>query len=282
MNIGELGERRNGSAHPTDAERRNGEIPCVAIIDMDSRQCRLVHGILQRAGYQVIQTNGNLDIWDIIYRKPALIILDRELAENGGEFELNNIRKFSSLPIIVMDNDYNEDRLSDMLRERGADDYLVKGKFSDAELVAKVGAILRRKRYTPEDTRPAIFENGELTINFAQHLVSIQDREINLTPTEYKLLAHLAKNLGKIVPIEDILRAVWDPGYKNALHLVRVHIARLRKKLGMHPGTNGSRESGKFEFLTTHEAGYRMPNLNQPKTSGTITMNPAPILPRTE
>ena len=139
--------------------------------------------------------------------------------------------------ILDLDNEPQPDALLRLLPEYGgqsrvgADGYLV----GAPELIARVKALMRRaKQYTKEATTPS-FTTGDLTVDFSQHQALREGQPINLTPTEYRILAHLARNAGRVVTQDDLLTKVWGPAYRDEAHLLRVNIARLRQKVEPEP-----------------------------------------------
>ena len=122
----------------------------------------------------------------------------------------------------------------------GADDYLTK-PFSIEELLARVRAVLRRAQFTASEQAHAMRTTttiGELTIDYAQHLVTMGGREIELTPTEYRILAYLAQNSGRVVTQDLLLEHVWGTEYVGEGHMLQVNVNRLRRKIEpdpMHP-----------------------------------------------
>jgi len=113
--------------------------------------------------------------------------------------------------------------------DMGADDYIAK-PFSAQELMARVKAVLRRTKLQDEQPAPR-FCSGNLTVDFAQHRVTLRNQEVNLTATEYRLLSYLARNAGRVLTPGQLLERVWGEDYIGESHLIQVNIARLRKKL---------------------------------------------------
>jgi two-component system KDP operon response regulator KdpE len=132
------------------------------------------------------------------------------------------------------------------------DDYLTK----PFGLIARVKALMRRaKQYTKEATTPA-FSTGDLTFDFTQHHALREGQPIILTPTEYRILAYLARNAGRVVTQDDLLTKVWGPAYRDEAHLLRVNIARLRQKVEPEP-------SNPRYVITRPGIGYSLNKLEQ-------------------
>ena len=146
----------------------------------------------------------------------------------------HRVREFSTVPIIIITA---QGRSQDKVRglDLGADDYLTKPLNMD-ELLARVRAVLRRAQVT-EDERAlrTAMTIGDLTIDFGQQLVLMAGRKVVLTPTEYRLLAYLARNAGRIVPQDLLLEHVWGKEYVGEHHMLQVNINRLRHKLEVDP-----------------------------------------------
>jgi two-component system KDP operon response regulator KdpE len=151
-----------------------------------------------------------------------------------GREVARRLRDFSIAPILMLTaKDAEEDKVAGL--DAGADDYLTK-PFGAQELLARVNALLRRaKQYTKEAATPAI-SSGPLTVDFGQHQAFMEGQPVNLTPTEYKILACLARSMGRVVTQDDLLTKVWGPEYRDEAHLLRVNIARLRQKVEKDPG----------------------------------------------
>ncbi len=158
----------------------------------------------------------------------GLALLDRVRASDGLGSRID-----PDLPVIVLSGRSGD---ADRVRSfaRGADDHLAK-PFSYQELLARVRAVLRRAHLTAADTRPGVFEQGDLRVEFSQHQVKLRNKLVPLTPTEYRILAYLARNAGRVVTQPDLLSKVWGPEYKDEAHLLRVNIARLRQKVESTP-----------------------------------------------
>ena len=165
---------------------------------------------------------------------PDLVLLDVMMPRMNGFAVCHRVREFSTVPIIIITA---QGRSQDKVRglDLGADDYLTKPLNMD-ELLARVRAVLRRAQLT-EDERAlrTAMTLGGLTIDFGQQLVRLSGRKVVLTPTEYHLLAYLARNAGRIVPQDLLLERVWGKEYVGEHHMLQVNINRLRHKLEVDP-----------------------------------------------
>ncbi len=163
---------------------------------------------------------------------------------------IRKVRTWSNTPIIVV-SARSEDKDKIEALDAGADDYLTK-PFSVDELLARLRVSLRRVRYDSEKLLKdsTVFINGDLKIDYAAGSVFMEDKEIHLTPIEYKLLCLLAKNAGKVLTHNFILHEIWGD-YTNDVSALRVFMATLRKKIEKNPSQP--------EYIQTHIGiGYRM------------------------
>ena len=142
------------------------------------------------------------------------------------------VREFSSVPIIIITaRGQDQDKVRGL--DLGADDYLTK-PFSVDELLARVRAVIRRSQFTAREYTQglrATTATGSLIIDYSQHIVTLHGREIALTPTEYRIIAYLAQNVGRVVTQDLLLEHVWGPEYLGESHMLQVNINRLRRKL---------------------------------------------------
>src|ERR671938_1308562 len=208
----------------------------VVVADDDPRLLRLVQFNLQQAGYRVVSAaDGNRALRLAESENPDLILLDVRMPIMDGLEVCRRVRNFSTVPIIMVTaKEAEEDKVAGL--DAGADDYLTK-PFGAPELMARVRAVLRRTKLYSGDTTEPVFESADLRVDFAQQLASRDGRPINLTPTEYRIVAYLARHAGRVVTQADLLTKVWGPEYENEAHLLRVNIARLRQKLEQDPST---------------------------------------------
>jgi DNA-binding response OmpR family regulator len=161
---------------------------------------------------------------------PALVILDITMPKLDGFEACRRVREWSQLPIIMLSARGGEQDKVKCL-DLGADDYLVK-PFAIGELLARVEAVLRRARAAEAPTAEPTFVSQGLHIDFAARRVTMADREVNLTPTEYSLLKELALHRGKVLTHRTLLNRVWGPEYGDESEYLRVFVNRLRHKLG--------------------------------------------------
>jgi two-component system KDP operon response regulator KdpE len=188
---------------------------------------------------------------DLVARwRPDVIILDLTLPDLDGIEVCRRLRSWTQVPIIVLSVREGEaDKVTAL--ELGADDYLTK-PFSMAELLVRVRVALRHAtRAAGGSDREARFQTGGLVIDFEGHQVSVEGREIHLTPTEYDLLKYLALNAGRVLTHRAILRAVWGPAYEQEVTYLRVFCNQLRRKIEPNP-------SRPRYLLTELGIGYRL------------------------
>jgi DNA-binding response OmpR family regulator len=206
----------------------------VLVADDDPRLLKLIQRNLEIANYRVVTvSDGPSVLKQAEAEEPDLYVLDIMMPGLDGREVTRRLREFSIAPVLMLTaKDTEDDKVAGL--EAGADDYLTK-PFGAPELIARVKALMRRaKQYTKEATTPS-FTTGELTVDFSQHQALREGQPINLTPTEYRILAHLARNAGRVVTQDDLLTKVWGPAYRDEAHLLRVNIARLRQKVEPEP-----------------------------------------------
>jgi two-component system, OmpR family, KDP operon response regulator KdpE len=182
---------------------------------------------------------------------PDLVLLDVGLPDIDGFQVLERIRLFSDVPVILLTaRDDTMDKVKGL--ELGADDYITK-PFNHLELLARVRALLRRLEMPAPTSRAPSFRSGELEVDFAAQEARLAGVRLDLTPTEYKLLYHLVRNAGQVLPHGTLLAKVWGREYVDEVDYVRVYIRRLRDKLRDDP------EQPRF-IRTERGLGYRFLN----------------------
>ena len=183
---------------------------------------------LQREGFTVDHATTGASA---LAAPPAdLVLLDLGLPDLDGRVVCRELRARSAVPIIVVTARGDElDRVT--LLELGADDYVVK-PFGFRELVARIGAVLRRASNAGATTPDAVVESGTVRIDPRTRRVTVEGNAVSLTPKEYDLLAYLAFDLGAVRTRDEIMRDVWDEHWWGSTKTLDVHIASLRKKIG--------------------------------------------------
>jgi two-component system KDP operon response regulator KdpE len=180
--------------------------------------------------YQLKITGQLDDDFVSSFCRPDLIILDLGLPDIDGVEITRRLREWSQTPVIILSvREQEADKISAL--DAGADDYLTK-PFSSGELMARIRVAIRRSSM-PEGE--PVLQVGDLQIDLSRHIVSVGEKEIALTPTEYDLLRLLMQNAGKVITHRQLLRNVWGPGYETEPHLLRVNISNLRRKIETDP-----------------------------------------------
>ncbi len=224
----------------------------ILVVEDDNAVAKLMMATMESQGYQYrIAKTGAGAIMEALSYKPEVMILDLGLPDTDGIEVINKIRAWSNMPIIVV-SARSEDADKVAALDAGADDYLTK-PFSVDELLARLRVALRRVRYDRQrlSEESSVYENGGLRIDYAAGCVYLDGNEIHLTPIEYKLLVLLAKNTGKVLTHNYILREIWGNPTKSDVKSLRVFMATLRKKLEKNPSEP--------RYIQTHiGVGYRM------------------------
>ena len=224
----------------------------ILVIEDDPAITNLIRTTLDTQDYQYhTARTGSAGLMDAVAYNADVIILDLGLPDMDGVEIIRKIRGWSTVPIIVVST-RSEDSDKVEALDAGADDYLTK-PFSIDELLARLRAALRRRQLDDTGLAPqeSVYRNGNLSIDYAAGCVYRDDREIHLTPIEYKLLCVLAKNTGKVLTHNYILKEVWGNAFSADASSLRVFMATLRKKIEENPATP--------QYIQTHiGVGYRM------------------------
>jgi len=202
----------------------------VLIIDDDVNICELIRLYLEKEGYEVQAAYNGLKAIDVFKEfSPNIIILDIMLPGADGWQVCREVRKISSIPIIMLTaKSETFDKVLGL--ELGADDYIVK-PFEPKELVARVKAVLRRYDHKESDIQEVVYPN--LTINKSNYTVCVNNKQMELPPKELELLYFLASNPNKVFTREQLLEHVWGFDFYGDSRTVDVHIKRLREKIEM-------------------------------------------------
>lgn len=208
--------------------------PLVLIVDDETPIRRFLRLSLAGEGYRVIEAGTAAEgLAAIVGQRPDVVILDLGLPDRDGLDLTREVREWSSVPIVVLSaREKENDKVAAL--EAGADDYLTK-PFGIGELVARLRVALRHAALAEVPAGEAVFTAGDLRVDLARRLVSVGEREVRLTPIEYKLLAVLVKHAGKVLTHRQLLHEVWGPEYGDENHYVRVYVAQLRRKIEADP-----------------------------------------------
>ena len=208
----------------------------ILIVEDDLEISKLLADFLQGNGYEVLCQYDGLHVLDCIQEHQIdLILLDIMLPYRSGDTILADIRKFSTVPVIVISAKETTQNKIDLLR-LGADDYMEK-PFDSKELVARVKAVLRRyKPAAAVPTKPAVecVEYPDLTINKTNYSVMYMGKNVDMPPKELELLYFLAASPNQVFTREQLLDHIWGYEYIGDTRTVDVHIKRLREKIKDH------------------------------------------------
>jgi two-component system KDP operon response regulator KdpE len=226
----------------------------VLLVEDDPSMRRLLRASLGPPTYRILEAESMAEAVTLATtRNPDLVLLDLGLPDGNGTELAARLRAFSQVPIIVLSARTDEaDKIAAL--DAGADDYLTK-PFSVNELLARMRVALRRAASMQKEAGPVV-DLGLLHIDLSRHEVTLEGREVHLTPTEFRMLALFARNLGRLLTHQQILSEVWGPGRAHDMHYVRVHMASLRRKI--------ERDPARPRLLVTEPGvGYRLRELDK-------------------
>lgn len=205
----------------------------ILLVEDDIHISRFVKAALLSEGNDVhaVATLADADV-RLQLMQTDMLILDLGLPDGDGQDLLNNLRTWSSMPILVLSARANEaDKIAAL--DAGADDYLTK-PFTVGELQARVRATLRRAQRGPQDDKP-VHRFGRVEVDLAHRQVRRDGDIVRLTPIEYRLLCVLIRGAGRVLTHRQLLREVWGPGHTDHSHYLRVYVGHLRHKLEDDP-----------------------------------------------
>ena len=206
------------------------------IVDDEPQITRVLRTGLTTHGYDVrVAADGEAALDTFHDWHPELVITDLSMPNLGGLDLCRRLRLVSQIPILVLSVKGDEKSKVEVL-DAGADDYVTK-PFSMEELLARVRAALRRAATPADDAASSTLETGDFRLDLQARTVSIQEREIHLTPKEFELLAHLVRHAGKVLTHRALLAAIWGGNYVEQTEYLRVFIGQLRKKIESDPST---------------------------------------------
>ncbi|MCX7707374.1 MAG: response regulator transcription factor [Anaerolineae bacterium] len=206
----------------------------ILVAEDEPRYIWAIQTNLEARGYEVLTASDGQQAVELAAEaEPDLILLDIKMPVLNGYEACRRIREFSTVPIIMITAMAEEsDKVLGL--DLGADDYVTK-PFSVPELLARVRAALRRVEFTEGLPSDLCYEAGDLRVDFSRKRVFVRGQEIQLTPTEYRLLCELVKQPGRILVPDYLTEKVWGPGYDEGEKLIRQAIHRLRRKIEADP-----------------------------------------------
>ncbi len=207
--------------------------PHILVIDDEPQILRALRTILTEKKFRVTTASrGEEGLTLAASNPPDIVILDLGLPDISGIDVCARLREWTQIPIIILSvRDSEKDKVAAL--DKGADDYLTK-PFGIEELLARVRVALRHSAQA-QSRKDTVIRSGELEIDLAAHIVKRGEEEIKLTATEFKLLAYLASNTGRVLTHQSILAHVWDPADADHIEYLRVYMRQLRKKLEADP-----------------------------------------------
>ena len=226
--------------------------PLILVVEDDMPIRNLITTTLKAHGYRSITAlNGETAILEASSHNPDIMLLDLGLPDIDGVEVIHRVRSWSNMPIIVI-SARSEDSDKIKALDAGADDYLTK-PFSVEELLARLRVTQRRLSALQIGAvnTESVFVNGKLKVDFAAGCAFLDGQELHLTPSEYKLLCLLCKNVGKVLTHTFITQQIWGRSWENDVASLRVFMATLRKKLEKDPDAP--------QYIQSHiGVGYRM------------------------
>ncbi|MEB6335894.1 two-component system response regulator KdpE [Serratia rhizosphaerae] len=219
----------------------------ILIVEDEKEIRRFVRSALETEGLRVFESDTlQRGLIEAGTRKPDLIILDLGLPDGDGLSFIRDLRQWSSIPIIVLSARLaEEDKISAL--DAGADDYLSK-PFGIGELLARVRVALRRHAGSQQESPQVSF--ADVSVDLLNRQVTRGGEELHLTPIEFRLLAELLANAGKVLTQRQLLSHVWGPNYVEHSHYLRIYMGHLRQKLEADPARPK-------HLLTETGVGYR-------------------------
>jgi two-component system KDP operon response regulator KdpE len=223
--------------------------PMILLIEDELPIRRFLRASLASDGYRLVEAEtGQKGLRLAAQQPPDLVILDLGLPDLDGQEVLRQLREWLHAPIIILSvRDQEQQKIAAL--DNGADDYLTK-PFSTGELMARIRVALRHAQGR-SDQESSAFTTGDLKVDLSSRRVFVKDKEIHLTPIEYKLLTTLIRHAGKVLTHHFLLREVWGPHHQQETHYLRVFMASLRRKIE----TDSAQPR---YFLTEAGVGYRL------------------------
>jgi two-component system KDP operon response regulator KdpE len=199
----------------------------ILVVDDEAPIRRYLRAALSGHGFVIYEAaNGQEALNAVIADRPDIIILDLGLPDIDGIEVTRRLREWTQIPIIILSvREAEQDKIAAL--NAGADDYLTK-PFGTGELMARMRVALRRLASSPDEPTLQV---DELQMDLSRRVVTVRGDEISLTPTEYDILRLLMQNAGKVITHHHLLRQVWGTAYESEMHILRVNISNLRRKI---------------------------------------------------
>jgi len=203
--------------------------PRVLLVEDEKDMRRFLKASLTAHGYRLVESEtGEEGLRQAMAYNPEIVLLDLGLPDLDGLTVLGRLREWTRAPVIVLSaRDREHDKIQAL--DRGADDYLTK-PFGTGELLARMRVALRHAHHAATEPE-AVVTVGELRLDLARRQVFVRDREVHLTPNEYKLFATLMTHAGKVLTHRQLLKEVWGPSHVDQMQYLRVYMVQLRHKL---------------------------------------------------
>ena len=203
----------------------------VLVVDDENAIRRYLKTALAAQGFGVYEAaNGQEALNAVLENRPDVIILDLGLPDFDGIEVTRRLREWSQTPIIILSvREAEQDKIAAL--DAGADDYLTK-PFGTGELMARMRVVMRRLAVKPDEP---ILQVDDLKMDLTRRVVTLAENPIPLTPTEYEILRLLFQNAGKVITHGQLLRQVWGSAYESEMHILRVNVSNLRRKIEPDP-----------------------------------------------
>ena len=222
----------------------------VLVVEDEPSMAKFLRTSLSTEGYRVVLASTGAEALSLARtHNPDVVLLDLGLPDMDGMDVTKALREWSTRPIIIISaRGQEEDKVRAL--DVGADDYLTK-PFGTSELLARMRVALRHSQRAREGRTEPVLAVGDWRVDLDKRQVFAGEREVHLTPNEYKLLAYLMKNAGKVLTHRQLLKEVWGPAYATQTHYLRVYMVQLRHKLEAEPAEPR-------RLLTEPGVGYRL------------------------
>ena len=224
--------------------------PSILVVEDEPHMRRFLRASLTSNGYRVLEAGTVAEAGLVATsHNPELYLVDLGLPDGDGLDLTKSLRAWTAAPVIVLSARGRElDKVAAL--DAGADDYLTK-PFGVGELLARLRVAIRHREAIAKHADEPVIAVDRLRIDLARREVTVGERAVRLTATEYRLLVLLARNAGRVLTHRQILQEVWGPGHAGETHTVRVHMAELRKKIEENPARPKL-------LLTEPGVGYRL------------------------